>query len=92
MLFVTLGTPKQGSTMKQRLARRMDWTYPAGVKIIGEYWLELAAPTLLVVLETDDPAALVSARVDWDDHFDFTTVPAISADQGMEFARKLAAR
>ena len=91
MLFVTLGRPKQGSTMKQRLARRMDWKYPSGVKILGEYWLELADPTLLVVLETDDPGALMAARVAWDDHFDFTTVPAISADEGLEYARKLAA-
>ncbi len=91
MLVVTLGKPKQTSTTKARLARRVGWQYPPGVRVLGEYWLESVDPTLIVISEVDDPAALMRATADWDDHFDLTTTPAISADQGMALAEQMSA-
>jgi hypothetical protein len=40
MLFVTIGKAKATSTTKRRVARRLNWNYPAGMRMIGEYWLQ----------------------------------------------------
>jgi len=86
MLMVTLGRAKQSSTMKERLERRAGWQYPPGVRILGEYWLQTSDPTLVIISEVDDPLALMTATGQWDDHFDLTTTPAVSAEQGLKFA------
>ncbi len=89
MLMVTLGKPKSTSTTKERLARRLDWNYPNGVRVLGEYWLQTADPTLIIISEVDDVGALLSASAQWDDHFDLTTVPATSAQDGLALARRM---
>ncbi|MCL5734413.1 MAG: hypothetical protein M1274_02310 [Actinobacteria bacterium] len=89
MLFVTLGTPVAGSTTKQRVARRLQWSYPPGSNIIAEYWLQTTYPTLIVISEADSIAPIMAATTEWDDMFSFTTVPAVTAEEGMEMAKKM---
>ncbi len=94
MLFVCIGKFKAASTTKQRVARRVSWKYPAGMRGLAEYWLETSEPTLpglIVIAEADDAAPMMSAIADWDDQMDLTVVPAMTAEQGLEFAKKLAA-
>ncbi len=94
MLFVCMGKFKASSTTKQRVARRADWKYPAGMAVVAEYWLETsdpALPGLIVIAEADDATPMMRAIADWDDHMDLTLVPAITAEQGLEFAKNLAA-
>ena len=91
MLFVTIGKAKAASTTKQRVARRVNWKYPAGLKVVGEYWLQSNDPTLIAILETQDVGALMSAVADWDDAFDLTVLPAMTADQGLQLAKQMAA-
>jgi len=88
-LFVTIGKAKAASTTKQRVARRVK--YPAGLKVVGEYWLQSNDPTLIAILETQDVGALMSAVADWDDAFDLTVLPAMTADQGLQLAKQMAA-
>jgi hypothetical protein len=38
MLFVVIGKPKAASTGKERIARRVSWEYPAGMRMVAEYW------------------------------------------------------
>jgi hypothetical protein len=38
MLFVVMGKPKAASTGRERIARRMSWEYPAGMRMVAEYW------------------------------------------------------
>jgi len=90
-LFVTIGKAKAASTTKQRVARRVNWKYPAGLKVVGEYWLQSNDPTLIAILETQDVGALMSAVADWDDAFDLTVLPAMTADQGLQLAKQMAA-
>ncbi len=54
MLFVTTGKPKAPS--KQRIARRVDWKYPAGLRVLGEYWLMSGDPALILTSSGDPPA------------------------------------
>ncbi len=91
MLFVTLGKPKPGSTTKQRVARRVGWKYPAGVRVLGEYWLLTEDPaTLIMISESDSVASVMNAIAEWDDVFDLTVVPAMTAEQGLELAKQMA--
>jgi hypothetical protein len=87
MLFVVLGRVKDSSDPVERNTRRVDWQYPEGVNVIGEYWLEHGDPRLVTVVETDDVQALFAATSEWEDHFNFTIVPAVTAEQGIEMIR-----
>ncbi len=91
MLFVSIGKAKEASTTKQRVARRVNWKYPAGMRVIGEYWLQGNDPTLITIVETESVAPIMSAVADWDDVFDFTVLPAVAADEGLQLAKKMAA-
>ncbi len=44
-----------------------------------------------MIAEADDPTPMMRAIADWDDVMDLTIVPAITAEQGLEFAKNLAA-
>jgi hypothetical protein len=88
MLFVSLGSVRAG-TDKERVARRMQWSYPPGLKVIAEYWLMTDSPKVVSIAEADDPAALTAATSDWDDVFSFTIVPAVTAEQGLQMAKQV---
>jgi uncharacterized protein DUF3303 len=91
MMYVIIGRAKAASTMRERIARRIDWQYPPGMKVIAEYWLMTNEPTLIAVAETEDAASIMTGMAEWDDMLDFTVVPAITAEQGFEIAKKMQA-
>jgi hypothetical protein len=88
MLFVTLGTVRAGTT-KERVGRRLQWSYPEGVKLIGEFWLQTPDPNLVVITEADSIAPIMAATSAWDDVYSFTVVPAVSAQEGLEIAKRM---
>jgi hypothetical protein len=91
MLFVILATGKPG-TMKERLERRMGWSYPQGYEPIAEYWLQgtdPAGPELVAILETDNLAGILASIAAWDDVFSFKVFPAVTAEQGLEICKKM---
>jgi len=90
MLFVTIGM-ERASTTKARVARRAQWKYPAGVKVIGEYWLLRPDPVLVLISEADSPEPIMSALADWDDLMDLTVTPAMTAEQGLKAAAAILA-
>ena len=89
MLFVSLGAVRAGTT-KERVTRRMQWSYPQGTRIIAEYWLQCPDPTVIVISEADDIAQIMAATSAWDDVFSFTVVPAVTSEQGIELAKRMA--
>lgn len=90
MLFVTL-CKQRGGTAKERIARRSQWQYPPGMKVLGEYWLQTTDPVVLVISEAESVTPIMAALADWDDVFDMTVVPAVTAEQGLELARQMGA-
>lgn len=91
MQFITLLTPKQGSTLKERIARRLEWKYPDGVKLLGEYWLAGDHPNVVIITEGDDATKILDALAAWDDVFEAEVIPAVPVEQGMAHARDLMA-
>jgi hypothetical protein len=88
MLFVTIGKAKAGTT-KERVARRMQWSYPEGMHVIAEYWLQNCEAELVVAAEADSIAPIMAATSAWDDVFNFTVTPAVTAEQGLEIAKHM---
>lgn len=90
MLFVTLCKQRAGTT-KERILRRTQWQYPAGMNVVGEYWLQTTNPVVIVIAEADNIAPIMAAMADWDDVFEMTVVPAVTAVQGLELAKQMLA-
>ena len=86
MLFVSFLTPI-GGTPQERVARRLEWNYPEDVRLVAEYWLQNSDPSAIVVYETENVLAMEKSRVYWGDLFDIITVPAMTAEEGMAFAK-----
>jgi hypothetical protein len=91
MLFVIIGKAKAGSSGKERIARRVSWEYPAGMRMVAEYWPMSTEAAVIAVAEADNPASIMRAIVDWDDVFDLTVMPAMMAEQGLELAKQMQA-
>ena len=93
MLVVALLKAKGSSTTAQRLPLRAQWNYPEGFNnVLGEYWLQSndpAIPLVIAIIETDEVAPLMEAMAAWDEHFEMTFVPAVSAEEGLQLAQQM---
>jgi len=90
MLFVALGSVRAG-TQRERIARRLEWSYPPGMKVIAEYHLMTPSPVVISIVEADDIAPITAATSAWDDMISWTVVPAATAEQSLEMAKKMMA-
>jgi hypothetical protein len=88
MLFVATLKRKDLSP-KETMARRLNWSYPEGVKLIAEYWLQGSDLATISILETDDHAAILAVTTTWADAFDIKISPAMTAEDGMAIAKKM---
>ena len=88
MLFVALLTVT-GGTDEERIARRAQWEYPEGTRMVAEYWLQGTDPTVISVFETDSNEAIFALTVAWSDVFDINVVPAVTSEQGLALAAQM---
>ncbi len=88
MLFAALLKAKAGTT-KERMARRVQWQYPEGVRLVAEYWLQTTDPAGVSIFEADSIAPIMAATAAWDDVFEITVVPAVAAEEGLRLARQM---
>jgi hypothetical protein len=88
MLFVAL-LEATGGTPEERTARRAEWQYPEGIKVIAEYWLQNDDPVVVSIFEADDNAPIFAISAQWGDVFNIKVVPAITAEQGLKLAQQM---
>ena len=88
MLFVALLKSK-ASTPKERIARRAQWQYPEGIRLVAEYWLQTGDPAIVSIVETGSVAPIMATLAEWGDVFDITVVPAITAEEGLQLAQQM---
>ena len=69
MMFVALLKTRGNNTFQEGVARRMQWDYPEGVRVLGEYWLETESPRVVSVMEADGMEAFGQIRMHWNDMF-----------------------
>lgn len=87
-MFVTLLKPVAG-TPKERIACREQWQYPAGIRMVAEYWLQTDDPNVIVIAEADSVAPMMVALTEWGDVFANTVVPAITTEEGLQLAKQM---
>jgi uncharacterized protein with GYD domain len=88
MLFVAL-LEVTGGTPAERIARRADWQYPEGIKLIAEYWLQDDNYAVVSIFEADDNAAIFDISAQWGDVFNIKVVPAVTGEQGLQLAQQM---
>ena len=88
MMFVALLKPRGTNTFQEGVARRLQWDYPQGVRVIGEYWLETEYPRVVSIMEAQSMEAVGQIRMAWNDMFEIEVFPAVTGEQGMEMARQ----
>ena len=76
-------------TLNERVTRRAQWQFPEGVNIVAEYWFPTNDPSVVTILEADDPNALLPISMGWDDVFDIDIFPVIPAEEGLELLRQM---
>ena len=87
-MFVALLKTRGTSTFQEGVARRMQWDYPEGVRVLGEYWLETEYPRVISIMEADSMDAFGQIRMHWNDMFEIEIFPAVTGEQGMEMAKR----
>ena len=86
MLFVTLMTYKSHLTRQQideASQRRARWTYPPGLNLIAEYWVQ-GSPQVITIFEADEIGPVLAANYTWADVFDINTHPALTVNDGLQ--------
>jgi hypothetical protein len=91
MLLVSFMKAKPESSVEERMSRRLEWQYPDGMRVIGEYWLAGKEPDVVIVSECDDALTVMKVVFQWADLFDTTVVPAITSEAGLALAHELQA-
>lgn len=88
MRFIAMGKVK-GGTEQERLARRMQWQYPQGVKPIAEYWTLGAEYGVVSIVEAESAAPIMATLMAWSDFFEWRVAPAITAEEGLQMAQQM---
>ena len=91
MLYALTGTIRPHLTLEQRnagFARRAEWKYPAGLKVIGEWW-QGVAPHILMIAEADSMEPLLAVTLTWGDFMEITWSPAQTPEEGLASGAKL---
>jgi hypothetical protein len=95
MDYVALLRFRSAATTAERdaaLARRAGWQYPAGVRLIAEYWPMAADVQVVSIVNTDDPATMFEFVLEWSDVFDIDIHPALSAEDGLRVGSEIYGR
>jgi hypothetical protein len=74
------------------LGRRAGWQYPAGVRVIAEYWPMTSQVTVVSIFNTDDVAAAMEFQLEWSDVFEIDVSPAVSAQDGLRIGAQAMGR
>ena len=74
------------------LMRRAGWQYPDGLKVISEYWPLSGEYQVVTVFSAETIAPIMEVEFEWDDVFDMTVTPAVSADEGLRIGPEVFGR
>jgi len=88
MLYVALMKAREGK-LNEALAKRLQWQGQEGMNIKAEYWVQSADLSVIAVFEADSIAPMLQFEAAWQDVFGITIIPAVSAEEGMELAKKM---
>lgn len=91
MRYIIILRAKPNLSFATGVPRRMNWSYPEGLRVEAEYWTATTDPAVVVVADADEMAPLVAVSAAWDDLFDITITPCMTAEEGLALGSRLAA-
>jgi hypothetical protein len=74
------------------LMRRASWQYPEGVKPIAEYWPISGDQQVVTIFAAESVEPIMEVEFQWNDVFDVTVYPAVSAEEGLRIGPDLFSR
>ena len=74
------------------LMRRAGWQFPEGLKVIAEYWPLSGEYQVVTVFSAETIAPIMEVEFEWDDVFDMTVTPAVSAEEGLRIGPEVFGR
>ena len=74
------------------LIRRASLQYPDGVKAIAEYWPISGDQQVVTIFAAESVEPIMEVEFQWNDVFDVTVYPAVSAEEGLRFGPEMFSR
>ena len=74
------------------LMRRAGWQFPDGLKVIAEYWPLSGEYQVVTVFSAETIAPIMEVEFEWDDVYDMTVTPAVSAEEGLRIGPEVIGR
>jgi hypothetical protein len=74
------------------LTRRAGWKYPDGIRVISEYWPAWGEYQVVTAFAAESFAPIMEVEFEWNDVFDVTVVPAVSAEEGLRIGPEVFGR
>jgi hypothetical protein len=74
------------------LMRRATWQYPAGIRVIAEYWPAAAGVEVVSIFSADSFDSVLQLVLEWNDVFDIDVHPAVSAEEGLRIGPEVLGR
>jgi len=59
------------------------------LKLVAEYRLQANDPDVISIFEADSVAPIMATLVEWGDIFEFTVIPAIPVEEGLQLAQRM---
>lgn len=81
-----------GQERDAALMRRAAWQYPAGIRVIAEYWPAASDTQVVSIFSADDFASVMELTSEWNDVFDINVHPAVSANEGLQIGPEVYGR
>ena len=89
---LTFRSSVSGAERDAALLRRASWEYPAGVRVIAEYWPMAADIQVVSIFSADEIAPMWELVAEWEDVFDIDVSPAVSAEEGLRVGQDVYSR
>jgi hypothetical protein len=74
------------------LMRRASWQYPAGTRVIAEYWPAAGDIQVVSIFSVDEYRPVMELLLEWGDVFEIAVHPAVSAEEGLKVGADAAGR
>jgi hypothetical protein len=74
------------------LMRRAAWQFPDGIKVISEHWPAWGEYQVVTSFSAETFAPIMEVEFEWNDVFDVTVVPAVSAEEGLRIGPEVFGR
>jgi hypothetical protein len=74
------------------LMRRGAWSYPEGIRPIAEYWPVAEQVQAVTIFASDTFAPVMELQLEWDDVFEISIFPAVSAEEGLRIGPEVFGR